>query len=186
MRRSRWVPALLAVIVATFAIRHTLVESAGPTLSVRYAYLLVSVEGPPSWAEQYRPSIAWDGKEVRLPVVFRCRVTGNNVLTWGAMAETEQSLSVMSVEVPVRVATPTACRVSNEPSFGLIPERSNDPNKTFSMATWVTVGPPDRPNADPTEPLGQNLAEGKDVVRRIEELVATGHVIDVEPRSNRR
>ncbi|QJW98597.1 hypothetical protein [Frigoriglobus tundricola] len=188
MRRSRWLPALLASIVAACAISYACIASARhtrPTLAVRDAYLLVSVEAPPAWAEQHRPSIMWGGKEVRLPVVFRGPFTGTSGPEWGATPEeAKQSLTMMGVEVPVRVTPTVACRVSNEPAFGLIPERGGKRRETtLSVATWVTVGPADRPAViGSNEVRGRAHAAGEYVLSQIEELVAAGHVIDVEPR----
>jgi hypothetical protein len=182
MRRSRWVPALLALVVAACAICYARIEPTRPTLAVRNAYLLVSVEAPPDWADQHRPSITWGGKEVRLPVVFRYRFTGSSGPDWGATPEeAKQSLSVQGVEVPVRVTPAVACRVSNEPAFGLITEWSRPRETELSLATWVSVGPPDRPVVRPDQADGQMLTRGSNVVRRIEELVAAGQVIDVGP-----
>jgi len=146
---------------------------------------LVSVEAPPAWADQHRPSIMWGGEEVRLPVVFRCPYNGTSGPEWGATPEeVKQSLTVLGVEAPVRIVPPIACRVSNELAFGLIPEPGDARGETLwiSVASWVTVGPPDRAAVvGPTEG-GRVLAAGKNVASRIEALVAAGHVIDVTPR----
>jgi hypothetical protein len=90
MRRSRWLPAGLAVLVAVSAVGYALVEGTRPppTLNVRYAHLLVSVEAPPTWIEQNQPVIVWGGQEVRLQVVFRCRVAGSRGPDWGRWPRT--------------------------------------------------------------------------------------------------
>ena len=155
MRRSRQLPAGLALLVAASAAGYALVENARPqpALNVRYTYLLVSVEASPEWIEQQRPAIVWSGAETRLPVVFRSRMSGNCGPHWGAVAEEARyALTLGGVEVPVRVTTPGSCRVSNEPAFGVIPERGRRSGETaISVATWVTVGPPDRPSITPGE-----------------------------------
>jgi hypothetical protein len=182
MRRSRWLPVGLALLVAVAAGAYAVVEHtrpAQPALSVRDAYLLVSVEAPPGWAERHQPSIAWDGREVRLPVVLRCRFTGPRGPDWGALAEGQQALTVRGVEVPVRVSPPAPCRVSNEPAFGLVRERGAAGEAVFSVATWVSVGPPDRPAVSPAQASDRALASGEDAARRVAALVAAGQVIDV-------
>ncbi|HSQ56366.1 MAG TPA: hypothetical protein VLM40_11555 [Gemmata sp.] len=185
MRRSRWLPAGLALLVATAAGGYAVVERtrpAHPTPAVRDAYLLVSVEAAPEWVERHRATIAWDGREVRLPVVFRCRFTGPSGPHWGAvLEEARQALTIHGVEVPVRVSPPTPCRVSNEPALGLIPERGGPGEAAVSVTTWASVGPPDRPSVSPAHAAERALPAGEDVARMVAELVATGRVIDVGP-----
>jgi hypothetical protein len=185
MRRSRWLPAGLAFLVIAAAVGYRVVDQAPPTrpaIAVRYAYLLVSVEAPPAWSERHRPTVVWGGQEVRLPVVFRYRVTGSAGPDWGAAAEHQQALSVMGTQVPVRVEPAAACRVSNEPAVGLIPEPGGRAETVLSVANWVSVGPPERSAVHPDEALGQMFATGSDVGRRIKALVAAGRLIDVGPR----
>lgn len=182
MRRSRWLPAVLAILVASAGI-YAVVERdrpAQPTHAVQDAYLLVSVEASPEWADRHSPSIVWEDKEVRLPVVFRCSAIGPKGPDWGAVGEeARQALTIQGVEVPVRVAPATPCRVSNEPALGFIPERGGPKEKVFSLAAWVSVGPPDRRGVNPKDVAGQLMTRGEDVARTVAKLVAAGRVIDV-------
>jgi hypothetical protein len=151
-----------------------------PTPAFRDAYLLVSVEATPAWSERHRPTVAWEGREVRLPVVFRYRFTGPRGPDWGAVPEeARQALTIRGVEVPVRVSPPTPCRVSNEPALGLIPERGGPREPALSVAMWVSVGPPDRPSVSPAHASNQMLARGDDVAKSVARLIAAGQVIDV-------
>ncbi|AWM36065.1 hypothetical protein C1280_02935 [Gemmata obscuriglobus] len=151
-----------------------------PTLAVRDSYLLVSVEAPPAWIERHRPTITWEGREVRLPVAFRYRFTGPRGPDWGAVPEeARQALTIQGVEVPVRTSPPTPCRVSNEPALGLIPEQGGPREVALSVAAWVSVGPLDRPSVSPARASNQTLASGEDVAKSVAQLIAAGQVIDV-------
>ena len=151
-----------------------------PTLVVRDAYLLVRVEAPPEWDEKHSATIVWEGREVQLPVVLRCRVTGPSGPNWGAVGEeSQQALTIQGVEVAVRITPPTACQVSNELALGVISQRDGPTETALSIATWVSVGPPDRPSISPTDAPDQLRAKGKGVVRRVEALIPAGRVIDV-------
>lgn len=171
------------MLVAATAVGYALVERTQPTrpkLAVRDAYLLVSVEAPPTWTERHRPTVTWEGREVRLPVVFRYRFTGSPGPDWGAVPEeARQALTIRGVEFPVRTSPPTPCRVSNEPALGFIPEQDGAREPALSVATWVSVGPPDRSSVSPAHAPNQTLASGEDVAKRVAQLIAAGQVIDV-------
>lgn len=183
VRKSRLIPAGLALLLAVFAACYLYIESKDPqpTIDLRYAYLLVSVEAGPDWSEKHKVTIEWNDREVQLPIVFRYRVSEGRMPEWGGVPdEAKQALMIQGLEIPVRVGPPTTILVFNEPHFGLIPETSKPPEKTFSIANWVSVGPPERLSMTPAGKGDPQHTNGLSVAKRVELRIAEGKVIDVE------
>jgi hypothetical protein len=173
---------ILALIVLTVLAAGCARTERAPSLEVKNRYLVVSIEAPGDWAKKHTFSIDWQGKTVTLPVVFRVAGPADK-FKLGAGPEIMKYLQIGNKEIPVTAQPDTPFRVGNELGFGMVPENASSGNAVaFSLASWVAVSPPDYPGpSHPTAGRAELERAGNLVAQRLQELLAAGRVIDVEP-----
>lgn len=155
-------------------------------LEIKYRYLVVEAVGPVDWEKTHTFSVHWKNKDVPLPVLFRV-VGPAEDFEMKSGGEIFGHLKIGDEKVPVKAKPDTEFQVRNT-AFGFLPEESSHKNRTaLSLAASVFISPPDFPGELSPDDLKEGLrvgtvkAWGKNLARRVRELVDDGRVIDVTP-----
>ena len=155
-------------------------------LEIKFRYLVVEAVGPMDWEKKHTFSVHWKNKDVLLPVLFRVAgpAEGFEMESGG---ENFGHLMIGEEKAPVKANPDTKFQVRNT-AFGFLPEESSRKNRTaLSLASSVFISPPDFPGVLSPDDLKEGLREGtvkawgKNLARRVRELVDAGRIIDVVP-----
>jgi hypothetical protein len=151
-----------------------------PGLQLKYRYLVVYASGPAEWEKDHAFSVRWQGKDVRLPVVFRVAGPADD-FDMGSGGELFGHLRIGKARVPVTAKPDTKFQVRNTGVVALVPEKS--PRKdtaVISIATSVAISPPDYPGElGPDAKNQERKSSGERLGKRLKGLIAAGRVIEV-------
>jgi hypothetical protein len=147
---------------------------------ITYRYLVVDVVGPQAWGTENKFSIDWEGRTVEFPIVLRI-TTPLTSLDVGAGPQVRRCLEFGKKRVLVVAQPPTEFQVRNILGASIIQERPLATGKVVvSIVTGVAISPPDyESDVAPNGQEGDVLQSGKNVEKRMRDLVAAGRIVDI-------
>jgi hypothetical protein len=154
----------------------------GPGLEVKSRYLVVDVVGPAGWVKEHSFSVQWQGKAMPLPVAFHVSGPAES-FEMGSGGEPFGHLTIGTDRVPIAVTPDTKFQVRNTGVVAVVSEKGSQKDlAAMSLVTSVALSPPEHPGeirADAEQ--GPVESSGKRLEKRLNELVASGRVIEVAP-----